>query len=219
MLEIHIVIAASASGKSTFIQRHPTVEIQFVNPEYGDDKEEDQTFSTLASNATSDSLLFDGDDFVFATVGWPDYSDWYMEAESRLVSFVNLLEILTMAQRIQYGSYKRAIIYFNGNLRDWKFVDRYYGGYWRDVFNIHFHLVTIPVDDHKEYVAKRASAYTRGEAAHSFPGNWRNAHNNRGANIQDFKYNEFFFPGDVGWSSFEDLLNAIEGGGEIGGPY
>ena len=180
-MEIIICVAASASGKSTFIDRFPKKPVEFSLT--GDPHHEDGSLSmTLNESFAADTLLLDGDSLIGALLGWPSMEDWHKFSVGNYVSFINMACVLEMCSRLQ-RKFERCVVLWNAEV--WPFHDvleLYRGSYTFGEDEVTFCLVEIPSDVHKEYVTERNKAFAADpNKGKNYPGSWREAQNNRAA--------------------------------------
>ena len=191
--QVLIIHAASASGKTTWINDFEESEIPFVglrqDPE--DDLPEDLTFPCTLAGKT---YLLDGDSLVQAATRWPTYKEWFKASHksSEWIAYSNALSIMTMLDRFKIATDHSIAVVFNGGISKFQQVEHDYGEYWREAMEVTHLLVEIPQFRHQHFVHNRimndknASRLAQGGSYHGFPRNWRDAHNNRAASRKEF---------------------------------
>lgn len=174
-LNLKLILAASASGKTHFLSRFARDRLQFRRNQEG--------VATKypiceARRAGEGIYLVDGDVIIDNFSAWPTLNLWYKENYSSDIHFSQLAVILSNAvlSYDQYTDHLDVSIVFNGGMEQ---LDDVIEAYTRSLVDEGFLtfqtcLVEIPEDQHKANIISRHEDHPD-----AFPTNWTDAHNNR----------------------------------------
>jgi len=186
--KITFIYAASASGKTTWIESFPKIQIPFAGLT-NDITTGPEALNKYGVASAGEAILVDGDQLIQSQTRWPSNSAWWQGEDGKHIAFSNVLSIFTMLQRLSLSKPAHIIVLWNGAIWPIPRVDQHYGEYWEPVFGpIDYRLVEIPEKLHKEYVEARIkNDKNPGTGSfHGFPRNWRDASNNRISLRKDF---------------------------------
>lgn len=207
-----IMLAASASGKTTWLRNLDSIEVPFISlGSHLNEVTADSPRTTLIGHTTGKSIVFDGDFLIWAASLWPATADWWTGPHDNHVGWHNMLTIKTMVHRMIVPEYTNVIVLFNGAIWPIMPIEEIYGPAWEDNIAWSFALVEIPEVEHREYVTKRIADDEAKEGSfHGFPRHWRDAHNNRISLKNDFQIHLDVSESDI-YDSFDEALIALEG--------
>lgn len=186
--KITFIYAASASGKTTWIESFPKTQVPFAGIT-SDISTGPEALTKYGVASAGEAILVDGDQLIQSQTRWPTNSGWWQGEDGKHIAFSNVLSIFTMLQRLSLSKPAHIIVLWNGAIWPIPRVDQHYGDYWQPVFGpIDYRLVEIPESTHKEYVEARIkNDKNPGTGSfHGFPRNWRDAQNNRISLRKDF---------------------------------
>ena len=169
MKEVILIIAAAASGKSTFVEGLPSEVLTFPHPWVEDDTNK----ITINGSATAKSCFADGDDLIGAVIGWPTQDDWFRGGHADYAQAINMRSVFAMVERLDWNNRDKFYIFWNAAIWPYDPIFELYGEGWKQ-HKVTFVAVEIPEAQHREYQRHRA-------AEGKYPRTWRDAHNNRNA--------------------------------------
>lgn len=209
--QVTILLAASASGKTTWYRSLETAEVPFIS--LGSPLDEistDSARTTLIGASTGKSIVFDGDFLIWAASLWPTEPGWWSGRNADHIGFHNLLTIKGMIHRMIVPEGMNIIVVFNGAIWPMLHIEELYGGAWAKDVNYSYMLVEVPEHEHRKYVDKRIANDAASEGSyHGFPRHWRDANNNRIMLRNDFLTQLNVQVSDI-YESFDEALAAIE---------
>ena len=173
MVKLIIVMAASASGKSTYVDRAPSVDTTFAltgSVEYE---------VTLQNHATDKSYLLDGDDLIRALIGWPSLEGWYLHEDRKYFDVIGVASIYIMAGRLLMNSKECIFVFWNGEISYLKLVEEFWRDRLEQELDVTVALVEIDEALHREYVDARIAENKLNPRVNAYPKKWQEAHNNR----------------------------------------
>ena len=174
-LNLTLILAASASGKTHYLSQFCRDRLQFRRNQEGIPTK----YPIVEARRAGDGIyLIDGDDLIDNFSAWPTLERWWKKDYASQIHFSQLAVILSNAV-LAYSEYNDDLdvyVVFNGGMEHVDDVIEAYTNHLVEKGFLTFKicLVEIPEDQHRSNISSRHETHPD-----AFPVNWTDAHNNR----------------------------------------